>query len=317
MKRIGNLYSKIHGLENLQAADVLAQKGKSKQSGVIRHNLNRQSNILALQDSLIRKTYRTSEYQTFKIYDQKERTIYKLPYYPDRILHHAVMNVIKPVLLSLFTADTYSCIEGRGVHLAAKKLKAVLRNETETRYCLKLDIKQFYPSINHDMLKAQLRRKFKDSDLLALLDEIIDSTEGLPIGNYLSMYFANLYLTGFDHWLKEVKRVKHYFRYADDIVILAADKPYLHRLLSDIRQYLSALHLTIKDNYQIFPVASRGIDFLGYRFYPQYTLIRKRIKRNFIQMTRFRSNLPSIASYNGWLSHCNSKHLVKKYLKTA
>lgn len=318
MKRHGNFYGRISSIENLRAADVLAQKGKSKQPGVIRHSLNSEANTQALRESLVNKTFRTSAYHTFKIHDPKERTIYSLPYYPDRILHHAIMNVIKPVFLSVFTADTYSCIEGRGVHLAAAKLKKALRNENETRYCLKLDIKQFYPTVDHDVLKTLLRRKFKDADLLWLLDGIIDSTEGLPIGNYLSMYFANFYLTYFDHWIKEVKRVKYYWRYADDIVILSGDKAYLHNLLAEIREYLSInLHLTVKENYQVFPVAVRGIDFLGYRFFPGYTLIRKRIKKNFIRMVRRRNNPASIASYNGWLSHCDSKHLISKYLKTA
>lgn len=318
MKRIGNLYPRICSIENLVAADVLAQKGKSRQTGVIQHNLNQKANLTALQAMLLNKTFKTSDYETFKIHDPKERTIFKLPYYPDRILHHAVMNILKPVFLSVFTADTYSCIEGRGVHLAAAKLKNALRNEVKTKYCLKLDIRQFYPSVNHDTLKKLLRRKFKDNDLLHLLDGIIDSTEGLPIGNYLSMYFANFYLTGFDHWLKEVKKVKYYWRYADDIVILSDNKAQLHRLLAEMREYLhDKLQLSVKANYQVFPVADRGIDFLGYRFFQQHTLIRKSIKKNFIRMVKYRNNTASIASYNGWLSHCNSKNLINKYLKIA
>lgn len=312
MKRHGNLYQQICSLENLEAADIIAQKGKSAQRGVIRHNRNRAANISALRDCLLSGDFKTSPYTTFKITDPKERIISRLPYCPDRIVHHAIMNVIKPVFLSVFTADTYNCIEGRGVHGAVVKIKTALRDEPQTRYCLKLDIRQFYPSVDHEILKALLRRKFKDVELLSLMDEIIDSTPGLPIGNYLSQYFANFYLTYFDHWIKEVKGVKHYFRYADDLVILGPDKAALHGLLEDIRYYLhTELHLAVKPNSQVFPVAARGIDFLGYRFFHTHTLLRKRIKRGLLRSINCAA---SLAAYKGWAKHCNSKNLLKKLI---
>ena len=150
-------------------------------------------------------------------------------------------------------------------------------------------------------MKQEIRRKIKDRRLPALLDGIIDSTDlppqviankngkpdadttpgkGIPIGNYLSPFFANIYLSGFDHWIKEAKRVKHYFRYADDIVILSSDKAFLHALLRDIQDYMARLQLEVKHNWQVFPVAARGIDFLGYVFFHGYTLMRKSIKQN-------------------------------------
>ena len=182
-------------------------------------------------------------------------------------------------------------------------------------YCLKLDITKFYPSVNHDILKALLRRKFKDAKLLALLEEIINSAEGLPIGNYLSQYMANFYLSYFDHWIKETKAVKYYYRYADDLVFLHHDKEYLHQLLTEIKHYLyNNLHLHVKGNHQVFPVASRGIDFVGYKFYHTHTRLRKGIKKNFARMLAKNKNSKSIASYNGWAKHCNSKHLIKKLL---
>ena len=217
MKRIGNLYQQVYGLENLKLADIKAGKGKSAQYGVKLHNKNREANLFALHLMLKNKTYKTSPYTTFKIYEPKEREVFRLPYFPDLM------------------------------------------------YCLKLDVRKFYPSINHYVLKKMLRRKFKDADLLWLLDEIIDSAPGLPIGNYLSQYFANFYLAYFDHWIKEEKRVKYYFRYADDMVILSDDKSYLHDLLKEIGKYFNEeLKLEIKSNYQIFPVDSRSIDFVGY-----------------------------------------------------
>lgn len=149
------------------------------------------------------------------------------------------MNILEPIWVSLFTEDTYSCIKDRGIHKAADKVKKALKEDPEhTTYCLKMDIVKFYPSIDHDILKTILRKKIKDKDLLWLLDVIIDSADGVPIGNYLSQYFANIYLAYFDHWIKEVKKVRYYFRYADDIVILGDDPKQLHKLRIEIEEYL-------------------------------------------------------------------------------
>ncbi len=315
MKRLGYLYGKICRMENLQAADAIARKGKSKQYGIKVHDRNREQNIYHLREMLLNKSYRTSAYTKFKIYDPKEREIFRLPYYPDRIVHHAVMNVLEPVFVSVFTSDTYSCIKGRGIHPAARSLKKALCDEPGTRYCLKLDIKKFYPSIDHDILKSLLRRKLKDSDLLWLLDEIIDSAPGVPIGNYLSQYLANFYLAYFDHWVKEVKRWQYYFRYADDMVFLAATKQELHKLLIDVREYLQVnLHLEIKSNYQVFPVDDRGIDVLGYVFKHSHIRLRKRTKKRFARMLASHPNQQSIASYYGWACHADTDHLLKTLL---
>jgi retron-type reverse transcriptase len=314
MKRIGNIYEKITSLSNLQEADRKGQKGKANQYGVILHNKNAEGNLLVLQDLLISKSYKTSAYDIFTIHEPKERIVYRLPYFPDRITHHAIMNVIEPIFVSTFTADTYSCIKTRGIHALMNSLKNDLKDTEGTTYCLKFDIKKFYPSIDHDVMKALLRRKFKDKDLLWLLDEIVDSAPGLPIGNYLSQYLANFYLSYFDHWIKEEKRVKYYYRYADDIVILNHDKSVLHELLNDIRTYLADLKLEVKENHQVFPVAARGIDYVGYVFFHTHVRIRKSIKQNFARKLAVNPNHTSKASYLGWLGHCNAKHLTKKLL---
>lgn len=314
MKRIGNLYDQITSLKNLQEADQNAQKGKGNRYGVIQHNLNQEANLLVLQDQLRSRSYRTSRYDIFTVHEPKERIVYRLPYFPDRIAHHAVMNILEPIFVKTFTADTYSCIKNRGIHLLAENLKKALSNVEGTQYCLKLDIKKFYPSVDHDVLKTLLRRKFKDKDLLWLLDEIIDSAPGLPIGNYISQYLANFYLSYFDHWLKEELAVKYYYRYADDIVILGSDKADLHGILRTIRSHLSGLKLEVKDNYQVFPVSARGIDFAGYVFYHTHTRVRKRIKQNFARKLRRNIDDKSTASYLGWLCHCDARHLTKRLL---
>lgn len=315
MKRKKDLYQQIASEANLIKADEKARKGKSKQYGVQVYLQNQEANLIALRQMLLEKTFKTSEYTTFKIYEPKERLVYRLPFFPDRIMHHAIMNILESIFVSTFTADTYSCIKGKGIHAASRNLKTALQDRGNTTYCLKMDIKKFYPSVDHETLKALLRRKFKDHDLLNLLDGIIDSAEGLPIGNYLSQYFANFYLTYFDHWIKENNAVKYYFRYSDDLVILHQNKSYLHQLLSDIRHYLiTELKLSVKDNYQIFPVKARGIDFVGYVHFHTHTKLRKSIKKNFARMLKQRKNRLSIASYNGWTTHCNSKQLINKLL---
>jgi RNA-directed DNA polymerase len=315
MKRVNNIYDKIISVDNLMLADSKARKGKANQYGIKVFDKSPEKNIAELHKMLIEKKYKTSEYTTFKIFEPKERIVFRLPYFPDRITHHAVMNVLEPIFTKLFTSDTYSCIKGRGIHGAANNLKKSLKDVENTKYCLKLDIVKFYPNIDHKILKQLLRKKFKDQDLLWLMDEIIDSADGLPIGNYLSQYLANFYLTYFDHWIKETMRVKYYFRYADDIVILSNNKADLHQILFQIKKYLNKnLKLQVKNNYQVFPVESRGIDFVGYVFYHSHTMLRKSIKKRFARAICKTKNKATIASYYGWAKHCDSKHLLKKLI---
>lgn len=187
-------------------------------------------------------------------------------------------------------------------------------------YCLKMDIKKFYPSINHKILKRILKKKIKDKELLQLLSEVIDSAEGVPIGNYLSQFFANLYMAYFDHWVKEELKVKYYYRYADDIVLLSDSKDQLRRWFVAIKLYLThELQLKLKDNYQIFPVDSRGIDFVGYVFYHTHTRLRKSIKMKLWRLIdKYESGeikkeelQVRLASYFGWLKYCDSKNLLR------
>jgi RNA-directed DNA polymerase len=144
------------------------------------------------------------------------------------------------------------------------------------------------------------------------VDNIINSAPGIPIGNYLSQYFGNVYLNVFDHYIKENKKIKYYYRYVDDIVILHNSKEHLHELLKDIDNFLSEnLDLIVKKNHQVFPVESRGIDFVGYKFYHTHVLLRKEIKKSFARAVK-KNNPQSLASYYGWAVHCNSNNLLKK-----
>lgn len=325
MKRYNNLFDKIVSLDNLYEADKRARRQKSHRPEVMLFDKNKDNLLLDLQRKLINGEYETSEYYVFKIYEPKEREIFKLPYYPDRIVHHAIMNIMEPIWVSAFVKGTYSCIRNRGIHKALKDVKFALKDEVNTQYCLKLDIRKFYPSIDHDILKIIVRKKIKDKRLLNLLDEIIESAQGVPIGNYLSQFFANLYLTYLDHWIKEQKKVRYYFRYSDNIVILGRDKQELRNLLYDIQNYLNnKLKLSFNDNWQIFKVDSRGIDFVGYRVFHTHTLLRKRIKKKFckkINKLNKKQNLDKdtykqkICSYIGWIKYCNGRNLLNKMSK--
>lgn len=226
----------------------------------------------------------------------------------------------------------------------------LLTDEENTRYCYKIDLHHYYQSINHEVLKQKFRKVFKDPELLWLLDEIADSintaTEedlielslsgeievdpntGIPIENYMSQYSGNFYLSSFDHWVKEELHVKHYYRYMDDVVIFASSKEELHEIHRKVTAYTrDYLHLNIKGNYQIFPTKVRGVDFVGYRFFGEYTLLRKSTAINFKRKMRacrkkMENNIPptysewcSFNSYKGWLGNCDSYRLFKKYME--
>lgn len=318
MKRYGHLYEQVCSYSNLFQAFHNAQKGKSSRQEVIEFNNNLEENLRTLQAELESMTYRTSDYVTFIKHEPKERVIFKLPF-RDRVVHWAIMQIVEPIWVKQFTSDTYACIKGRGVHSMTARLKKDIKNDPAgTRYCLKVDVKKFYPSIDHEILKDVVRKKIKDSKLLALLDQLVDSTDGVPIGNYTSQYFANLYLSEMDHILKEVQGVKYYYRYADDIVLLSSTKEQLHAWLLWINDYLEIeRNVSLKNNYSIFPTTN-GIDFGGYVVFPTHTRARKRNKKSLCrEVAKWRKKgLTSEeirlkeSSRLGFIKHCDSKHLL-------
>lgn len=333
MKRIGNLYQKIISVENLREADEKARKGKIKTYGVKVHDKNREANIQSLHEALLTKTFKTSAYDIFTIYEPKERLIYRLPYYPDRIVHHAIMNILEPIWVRTFTHNTFSCVKGRGIEGCARYVDRIFEKyKGKPMYCLKIDIKKYYPSIDHDVMKRIVRRKIKDKDLLWLLDEIIDSAEGHPIGNYLSQYLANLYLCYFMHRVNENLKLDA-AEYADDITFFASTKEELREAFKEIKRMVEEeLNLKIKGNYQIFPISEnrydksgRALDYVGYKFYRKQKLIRKSIKKNFCKtvsrLNRRQKQLDakaykqSVAPWLGWAKHSDSKHLLKSIIK--
>lgn len=350
MKRYDHLFEKIYEIENLRKAHQNARKGKGWYEEVKAIDKDPDFYLKQIQDMLISRTYHTSEYEAFYKDDGvKARKIYKLPYFPDRICQWAILQVIEPCIINNLTNDTYSAIPKRGIHKALAKLQTAMWNDTEEcKFCLKLDARHYYQSVNHDLLKQKYAMMFNDPDLLWLLNEIIDSIKtaeiedltaiylleedidpetGIPIGNYLSQYSGNYYFSSFDHWIKERKRVKYYFRYMDDIVIFGKTKEGLHDLREEIAAYFrDELKLNIKKTWQVFPSYVRGVDFLGYRTFYQYTLLRKNTcKEMKHKLTAIRQKVEAgnmmnysewccINSYKGWVKYCDSFRLWQKYI---
>lgn len=314
MKRYGNLWQQVCSLENIMLAHQRARRGKKHYTEVKMVDADPIRYCQEIRKLLVNKTFRNSEYVIlFKREPPKEREIWKLPYFPDRIIHHCLVNVLEPIWMKTYIRDTYAAMPGRGIHDGVKRVRQALRDEPGTRYCLKMDVRKFYQSINHEVLRRVVRKKIKDREVLWLLDAIIQSAPGVPIGNYTSQHFGNLLLSELDHWIKETLKARHYFRYCDDLVILGPDKARLHEWRQRIAKYLAGLKLEMKGNWQVFPVSARGLDFLGYRFFHGYTLVRKSIVSRFKRRFLSGHNHRSMASYNGWLLWANTHNLRQKY----
>ena len=327
MKRYNNIYEKIYNMDNLKLAHKNARKDKSFYKDVKMVDENPEYYLKQIQDMLINKTYDISKYSISIINDKgKQRELMKLPYYPDRIIQWAIMLQVEDIFMNTFCTHTCASMKDRGIRRASKLIKRYMRDKEGTKYCLKIDIKHFYPNIDRSILKQLLRRKFKDKDLLELLDKIIDSApkdKGIPIGSYLSQFLGNFYLSYFDHWLKENKHMKYIVRYMDDVVILYHSKEFLQGLKLEMDEYLhDNLNVEIKDNWQVFPTNIRGIDFVGFRFFYGYTLLRKSTCKNFKKTMMFIKKYNfldyslwcSINSYKGWLMWCDSFRLKDKYI---
>lgn len=326
MKRRGDLFSTLVSIDNLRRAHQNARRGKTHYQAVQMVDADPDRYLLQLQQDLIDHTFTTAPYSQKTIYEPKPRVIYKLPYYPDRIVHHAVMQVMQPIWDRQFIYDLYSAIPGKGLHAGSYRLREFLQDKENTRYCLKFDVTKFYPSIRPDKLYEIVQRTVKDPGVLGILRNVIYSSPnaGVPIGNYLSQYFSNLYLTPFDHWIKEEIRARYYIRYCDDGVILHSDKRWLQDLLHQIAEYFDTLGLRLNPKTSIFPVDRCGVDFLGYRSFRTHTILRKssarRLKKRVHEIEQNYQTispdkiLGSLGAYHGWLKHCDCHNFARKYL---
>lgn len=324
-KKYGGLFDKIVSLDNLELAYNKAAKGKRSRSIVSLIGADLPFFLMHLQQLLITGRFTTADYKIKKIFEPKERLIYILPFYPDRIVHHAIMNVLEPIFESWFYDHSLACRKGKGIHCGSRMTAGYVKRFT---YCIKGDYSKFYPSIDHDVMKSILRHKIKDKRVLALLDNIIDSIPGktnLPIGNYVSQWLGNLYLQKFDEFCYEQLHVQHYIRYCDDFVIFSNDKAKLSVDMSKLISFATSdLHMHFS-KLQLFKV-KQGVDFLGYRHFPDKILLRKSTALRFKRRIRHMHRLADLGildrlyirglltSINGWLQHAYTFNF-RKYLQ--
>ncbi len=281
MKRQSDLYAKIYDFANLELACRKAGKCKRYHADVLQFNANREETLLNIQNHLVWKTYQQGGYRYFTVTEPKRREIAALPF-RDRVVHHALNNILEPILDKRFYFHSYACRKGKGMHEASATLQKWIRHNSfdgQKVYALKCDIKSYFSSIDHNVLKAALRRVVKDDDVLWLCDVIIDSSGtdvGIPIGNLSSQLFANFYLDALDKFIKEEIRVLYYIRYMDDFLVVSRDKDFLRDAWRAVDDFVTdKLHLELNPKTTIV-CAKNGIDFCGYRHWADHKRVRRR-----------------------------------------
>lgn len=288
------------------------------------YQLHLSDNILYLHSILKNKSYQHSGYSAFHVTDPKPRSIHKATV-QDRLVHHLVYKELYWYFDKLFIHDSYSCRIDKGVHRANNRFKKfasqVSKNNTRTCYVLKCDIKKFFASIDHNILKNMLRYHVQDSDILEMLFSIIDSFHssredaGLPLGNLTSQLLVNVYMHEFDMFIKQELRIKYYIRYADDFVIMHKNRDYLKILLPKIEIFLKdALKLALHDHKVSLETYASGVDFLGWVHFPYHKQLRTVTKRSVIRKLHKYAKQETIDSYRGLLSH-GSTYRLRKYIK--
>jgi retron-type reverse transcriptase len=330
MKTYRNLYSKICSFENLLRAAKQAAAGKRFRPHVLTFFSDFEHHALQLLRELRAFTYQPGEYSAFFIYEPKKRMISAAPF-RDRIVHHMLINVIGPLFERRFIFDSYANRVGKGAHAAIRRLQQFMR---QANYVLKIDLRQYFPSIDHEILKREIRRVIADAETLWLIDKIIDGSNpqveanwyfpgddlftpferrrGLPIGNLTSQFFANVYLNPFDHFVKEQLRCRFYLRYVDDAALLNDSPVYLQSLLPRLQAGLDNFRLKLYlEKCQIRPQRS-GQRFLGQMVFPKHSLLTPQNVRRFARrMRQFQKkrvsrsiSLPEIRqSLMSWLGH--------------
>ena len=335
MKTYKNLYPEISSFANLEAAWHKARKGKRSKAAAARFEFNAEGELFQLQRELQAKTYQPGPYRSFLIYDPKKRKISAAPF-RDRVVHHALCNVIEPIYERKFIYDSYANRVGKGTHRALDRAQNFAQNH---RYVLKCDIETFFPAIDHTTLRAILWRHITCRDTRWLMDQIIDSgagllaeqyrqryfpgddllaalrPRGLPIGNQTSQFWANVYLNPLDHFIKRELKCRAFCRYVDDFLLFHDDKQVLHAWRAALEEFLQGLRLTIHpDKSVVFPVRC-GIPFLGFQIFPDRRRLLKGNVRAFLRRFRVqrralrRGDLrwedvkPSLISWNAHADH--------------
>lgn len=309
------VFENIISLNNLFSAWYEFLRGKSRKPEVMEFSRNIEDNLFRLYYNLKEEKYQHGAYKSFFVFDPKKRHIHKAPVV-DRVLHHAIVRVIEPIFDPRFVFDSYSCRVGKGVHIALERLHKfgwrLSRNNTKTVWALKCDVKNFFGSVDHEILKKLLARQVYDERALKLLAIVIDSfstapSKGLPLGNLTSQLFANIYLNDLDQFVKMTLRAKYYIRYCDDFIILDNNKEVLINYITKIDEFLrSDLKLEFHPRKVSVGKFHQGIDFLGFICYPHFQILRTKTKQRMLRKLEERFDKNAFISYLGLVSHARS-----------
>ena len=342
MRSYNNLFAQMLTDQSMTTAFMDASKGKREREDVkwvLSHLDSEKENLREILDT---ETLRLVKHPSCVIREancHKQREIVKPNFRYEQVVHHLVVNRLKPIVLHGFYEYSCGSIPERGCHYGKKYVEKWVREYPKDQkvYILKMDIRHFFENIDHDILKNKLTKVIRDKKFLRLLYQIIDNhPQGLPLGFYTSQWFANFYLKEFDHYVKEVLHAEHYIRYMDDMVIFDTDKAILHEMRKKISEYLSVeLNVELKDNWQVFPLAenrednhARPLDFMGFKFYRNHTTLRKSILKHIRRKSarinakiRTHQNVTwkdasSIVSYMGWITHSNTYHYYFTYIRS-
>lgn len=304
MKRYGNLWDQVVSWDNLIRAARKARRGKRDRVAVQRFEFDLERQLLALRQELKDGIYSPGGFTTHWITRPKPRLISAAPY-RDRVVHHALMNVLEPILERHFHPHSFACRKGRGTHAAADRLQCLLGRH---RHFVQFDIRKYFPSIDHEILKGIFRRIIKDRSALRLMDLIVDNSNeqepmaeyfpgddlftphqrrrGLPIGNLTSQWFANWYLSGLDHYVTGRLGISGYVRYCDDFIMLHDDRCSLREAAAAVREYLASHRLRLHEGKVQVKPARQGLTFVGYRLWATHRLVRKSNVREFRRRVR-------------------------------
>ncbi len=300
MKSYKNLYTKLCSLENLELAFKKARKNKSFMPYVIKFEKNLEEELKRLHEELISLTYKPLKLKRFIVRDPKTRTIHS-SVFRDRVVYHAIVNILEPIFDKTFIYDSYASRKNKGTHKAVQRFdkfkRKVSRNGKLVKnyfnknniigYVLKSDIKHYFNPVDHEMLLKIIARKIKDESIVWLIKQILDNFntsikgKGMPLGNLTSQFFANVYLNELDQFIKHKLKAEYYIRYVDDFVILHENKEVLEAYKNKIIKYLMNLRLELHPNKSNILSLKNGIIFLGYRIFYHYKLLKKSNLRKF------------------------------------
>lgn len=322
MKKFVRTYQDIVTVENLLRAWEEFLRGKRKRVDILIFQIQLMDNIYKLYRDLSDKKYIHGAYRAFNISDPKPRNIHKATV-RDRLLHHLLYQELYLYFDKQFIHDSYSCRVRKGTHRAMNRFRIfalrVSRNNTQTCWILKCDIKKFFANIDHGILKKILAKHISDSDILWLLGQVIDSFYaerkgvGLPLGNLTSQLLVNIYMNEFDAFAKHTLKFKYYVRYADDFLALHHNRKYLIELMPKIQNFLEKeLKLRLHPQKIFIKTFASGVDFLGWIHFPDHRVLRSATKRRMLKKITDYPTDEIIASYEGLLRHGNSSLLLRK-----